>query len=79
MIANNLQDLEYGDSLQVQSKKRKMLADYDAGRLNGPVSFHNTPPFSVSLTRRSPQSKALRQISMNASSRKSFGRTKRSR
>lgn len=44
-IANSVQDLEYGDSLQVQAKKRKMLADYNAGRVNDPVSIHNTPPF----------------------------------
>ena len=54
-FADSLQDLEYGDSLQVQAKKRKMLADYNAGRLNGPVSVQHTPAFSVSLTHCSPQ------------------------
>ena len=37
-IADQLQDLEYGDSLETQAKKQKMLADYNAGRLNNPVS-----------------------------------------
>ena len=37
-VADHLQDLEYGDSLETQAKKRKMLADHNAGRLNNPVS-----------------------------------------
>ena len=37
-VVDHLQDLEYGDSLETQAKKRKMLADYNAGRLNNPVS-----------------------------------------
>ena len=78
-FANRLQDLEHGDSLQVQAKKRKMLADYNAGRLNSPVSIQHAPPFSVSLTRRSLQSKASRQRFKNARSPKSFGRARRSR
>ena len=44
-FANNLQDIEYGDSLQVQAKKRKMLADHNAGRLNNPVSSSTTIRF----------------------------------
>lgn len=53
-LANSLQDLEYGDSLEVQAKKRKMLADYNAGRLNSPVSTQHTTATSVSLTLHSP-------------------------
>ena len=37
-VADHLQDLEYGDSLETQAKKRKMLADHNAGRLNNPVN-----------------------------------------
>ena len=78
-LADSLQDLEYGDSLEVQAKKRKMLADYDAGRLNAPVSIQHNSAFPGSLTLDSPPSKALRPISMNARSPKSFGPTKRSK
>lgn len=34
-------DLEHGDSLQVQAKKRKVLADYNAGRLNSPPTIES--------------------------------------
>ena len=46
-LADCLQDLEHGDSLQVQAKKRKMLADYNAGRLNSPVSITHLWLFCV--------------------------------
>ena len=74
-----VQDLEHGDSLQVQAKKRKMLADYNAGRLNAPVSLQHIPALSASLTHGSPQSKASRRTSTNARSPKSFGRARRSK
>ena len=74
-----VQDLEHGDSLQVQAKKRKMLADYNAGRLNGPVSIQHIPAVSPSLTHGSPQSKASRRTFTNARSPKSFGRARRSK
>lgn len=37
LVADQLQDLEYGDSLEIQAKKQKMLADHNAGRLNNRV------------------------------------------
>lgn len=77
-LANSLQDLEHGDSLEVQAKKRKMLADYNAGRLNSPVSPQHTLAISVSLTLHSLPLKALRLTSKNAKSPKSFGRARRS-
>lgn len=42
-LANSPKDLEHGDSLGVQAKKRKMLADYNASRLNSPVSTQHPP------------------------------------
>ena len=76
--ADSLQDLEYGDSLDVQAKKRKMLADYNAGRLNRPVSTQHTLTFSVSLTPYSPPSKASRHRFENTRSPKSCGKARRS-
>ena len=76
---NSLQDLEHGDSLQVQAKKRKMLIDYNVGRLNNPVSIQHNSASSVSLTHRSPQSKASRQKFKNARSPRSSGRARRSK
>ena len=78
-LADHLQDLEHGDSLEVQAKKRKMLADHNAGRLNNPVSIQHTPACSVSLTLHSPPSKASRQKSKNSRSPKSFGKARRSK
>lgn len=78
-LSNSLQDLEHGDSLEAQAKKRKMLADYNAGRLNAPVSTQHTPAFLVSLTLYSPPSKASQQKSKNVRSPKSFGKARRSK
>ena len=58
-LANSLQDLEYGDSLEVQAKKRKMLSDYNAGRLNDPVSTQHPPAVSVLLTIHQPTIESL--------------------
>ena len=78
-FAKCLQDIEYGDSLQVQAKKRKMLADYSAGHLNNPVSTQHSLAYLVSLIVRSQPSRASQLISRNARSPKSSGRTKRSK